>query len=481
MKKIIASLAAISFLVSPLFATQSRLGGLGISNWMIEEDNSNMYFNPARMIYYPKTIWGELGTAVGAGVAPRVNNNVTISNQWGGVSGLCPIIEGATVGVFLNRPYPGILGSAGQNATGSGVTAIPANGFGNNMTALTPQTRFDLFYALPFSGFKLGALLNVAGDSLSNDNKTTSSPLIAGNTTSNNEISSSEINVVVGAQARDVLFASDLDLALTLGFPSAKNTYKVTQYSGTAWVTTNDWIFQTNSSLNLGITARAAIPLKNNPLLAYFNYTSNNVSNTFTDQIDAGSNSSFNDAGDTNYKQERTQKQSALTFGASYNVKTSPKTLMIVAANINQGVATNNASTTQLRTAVAGKNQQYDSETTTIALPVNFAIEQSLAKSFAMRMGVSQNIIQQTTTKTSAPTLTWNATTSSYQQTQVAETTAKTETLGGTTISIGAGIDVFRGLTVDAVVRQQVLFSGTYLVSGIPETLVSQLSATYKF
>src|SRR3989339_249011 len=481
MRKIIASLAAISVLVSPLFATQSRLGGLGISNWMIEEDNSNMYFNPARMIYYPKMIWGELGTAAGAGVAPRVNNNVTIANQWGGVSGACPVIEGATLGLFLNRPYSGILGSAGQNATGSGVTAVTADGFGNSMVALAPQTRFDLFYELPFAGFKLGALLNVAGDNLSNENKTTSSPLVTGNTTSSDELSSSEVNLVMGAQVRDVLLASDLDLVLTLGFPSAKNTYKTSQYNGTAWINTNDWIFQTNSALNLGITARAAIPVKNNPLLAYFNYTSNNISNTFTEQIDAGLNSSFNDTGDTNYKQERTQKQSTLTLGASYNVKTSPKTLMVVAANLNQSVATNNASTTQLRTAIAGKSQQYDSETASIALPVNLAIEQSLAKSFAMRMGVSQNIIQQTTTKTSAPTLTWSATTSSYQQTQVAETTAKTETLGGTTISIGAGIDVFRGLTVDAVVRQQVLFSGTYLVSGIPETLVSQLSATYKF
>jgi hypothetical protein len=36
-------------------------------------------------------------------------------------------------------------------------------------------------------------------------------------------------------------------------------------------------------------------------------------------------------------------------------------------------------------------------------------------------------------------------------------------------------------LMIDAVINQDVIFSGTYAISGVPETLSSKLSATYRF
>lgn len=478
MKRILGLMMVISVVCSQLFATQTRLGGLGIANWMVEEDDNLIFLNPSRIISYPKLVWGEFGTATGSSITPVVDANITVANQWGGVSAEFPLVSGAVAGLFLNRPYGGMLGSAGSSL---GITAIPANSYGRAMTARTPDTKFDLFYAFPIGGIQIGTLINMSADYIKDDNSTNSTTVAAGDSTTADEISSSDINVVLGSKLEDIGFISDLDIALTLGFPSAKNTYKTTIYSATyGWINTNDWLFQTNPGLNAGLTLRAATPLKDNKLLTYINFTSNDISNTFTRKTDTNSNNSFDDsATDTNYKQERTQKQTKITAGVSYNAKTSKKTLVLVAANIENTLTTNKAVNFQQFTTVNGKNQQRDDETSATKLPINFALEHNLSSVIAARIGISQDIFQQTSAKTTTPAITLSGTTST--QTSVTEVKTISQNPAATTLSLGAGINIYKGLTIDAVVRQQVLFSGTYLVSGVPETLVSQISAVFQF
>ena len=482
MRKILLAIVVLSLPLGSIFATQARLGGLGVANWMVENDDSLIWLNPVRISYYPKTLFAELGTAAGSGAAPVVDGNLAVATQWGGISANCPLVRGAVLGLFLNRPYWGMLANAGANAAGSDVAAVPADVFGTAFTALAPQTQWELFYALPKIGpVKLGALLSFAGDYVSNDNSNVTKPNPAANdVTANDELSSSDLNLVIGGQLNNLAIISQLDVAISVGMPSAKNTYRFSIYNGTKWINVDDWSFKTDGATNLGLTARAAIPFKGNPLLAYLSYVSADISNTFDQTIDSNANEVLAPAdGDTYYQQKRTQKQTTITLGASYNVNISPKTMMIVAANINQTEATNNATQRELFATQSGIDAEYNSKTVAVNIPVNLAIEHKVSSVITGRLGCSQSIYQLTTTEVSDPDYNWNG--SAYVLNNQINNTSKTQTLGATTISLGAGLKLLDNLMLDAVVRQQVLFSGTYLISGVPETLVSQISAIYRF
>jgi hypothetical protein len=51
---------------------------------------------------------------------------------------------------------------------------------------------------------------------------------------------------------------------------------------------------------------------------------------------------------------------------------------------------------------------------------------------------------------------------------------------GSASMSLGLGWAIADNVMLDAVINQDILFTGTYMVSGIPETLASKLSLTYR-
>ena len=484
MKKALLLCGILLLSVLPLHATEARLNALGIANWMVEEDDNLIWFNPSRIRDYPRVLWGELGTAAGSGAAPTVDANVNITNKWGGVSGYCPIIEGAVLGVFVNRPYRGFVGTAGFTPAGSDITAPVLDVFGNSLSALTPQTKFEAFYALPrpvLQWAKVGFRLSYASNFVKNDSTLSLTPS-TGSVTANEELNSSELVLAIGGQlSRRIRYLSDLDCVLTIGLPSVQNTYRRTFHNGMGWTTADAQNLELSSKLNLGFSARATLPLRGAPLLAYFDYQSHGIANTSARTRDGDLNGTINNAaaGDLNFSQDRSQKHTAFTLGASYNLRTSPKTLTLIAAALQQTTSINNTTTTSLLASESGTSEAYNTDTSNFSIPMNFAIEHTLSRIITTRIGVSQNLYQMTTLNVNDPDYSVSGT--RFQQTGLTATTSKSHGIANTTISLGAGITVFKGLAIDTIVRQQVLFSGTYLVSGIPETLVSQLSVLYQF
>jgi hypothetical protein len=65
----------------------------------------------------------------------------------------------------------------------------------------------------------------------------------------------------------------------------------------------------------------------------------------------------------------------------------------------------------------------------------------------------------------------------------IIETETKNDSSSGctTNVSFGARLKIKNKVLFDLVVRQNVLFTGTYIISGVPETLFSQITAIYKF
>jgi hypothetical protein len=113
-----------------------------------------------------------------------------------------------------------------------------------------------------------------------------------------------------------------------------------------------------------------------------------------------------------------------------------------------------------------------------LAIPVNVAIEHQTLKSLKTRFGLSKPLYNSSNCKDTAG--------QSFCVTGLGNsstTITKVDTVsdGAATASFGIGWAVMDNLMIDAVINQDILFSGTYMISGVSETLSSKLSATYRF
>jgi hypothetical protein len=109
-----------------------------------------------------------------------------------------------------------------------------------------------------------------------------------------------------------------------------------------------------------------------------------------------------------------------------------------------------------------GSSEGNDETLDTIAIPVNLAVEHQTFKKVKTRFGLAKAI---------------------YSSSTFDDGTTETTTVadGPASVSAGFGWMVHDNLMVDAVINQDVLFTGSYFVSGVPESLSSKISATYRF
>ncbi|MBI3597154.1 MAG: hypothetical protein HY203_08390 [Nitrospirae bacterium] len=113
---------------------------------------------------------------------------------------------------------------------------------------------------------------------------------------------------------------------------------------------------------------------------------------------------------------------------------------------------------------------------TELAIPVNVAVEHQTFKSVKTRIGLSKPLYNKSNCKdtTGGGICSGNLITGGLDKADVVSD-------GAAKVSAGLGWAVADNLMIDAVINQDVLFTGTYALSGVPETLSSKLSATYRF
>ncbi|HUK56948.1 MAG TPA: hypothetical protein VLY20_09855 [Nitrospiria bacterium] len=156
------------------------------------------------------------------------------------------------------------------------------------------------------------------------------------------------------------------------------------------------------------------------------------------------------------------------TFGwridTALNSKPNPDTLVVA------GIGLNGANRT-IKLKGGGGKVTLDN----LAIPVNVAVEHQTFKYVKTRIGLSKPLYNKANCKdtTGADTCSGSVLASAQKVDIVSD--------GAATVSAGIGWAVADNMTVDAVINQDVLFTGTYVVSGVPETLSSKISATYRF
>ncbi len=90
-----------------------------------------------------------------------------------------------------------------------------------------------------------------------------------------------------------------------------------------------------------------------------------------------------------------------------------------------------------------------------------------------------QNLFQ--TTKETRTTKNYTASGATWVETSQVDRKTESQLLGVTTVSVGLGVNPLDNLTIDFVAKQNMGFTGTYILSGVADKLVTQLTATYKF
>ncbi len=496
MRKLLALVVTLSFIAGPLFATQTRVNSLGIQNWMIEEDDNLLWMNPARTADYSKQVWVEASDTLG------VNVNGAAARNWGGITGKCPIVDGATLGLFVNRPYWGNMQNAvpaveaaampGYFHTASPLT--PNAGAGNPLVSANTQldingavalpTRFELLYVLPSMGkMNVGARLSSAGDTQNESLKLVNMPGPGGDAEWTDKRSAQDTNVTLGAKISDAGPFSVLDAVVSLDMPSAKDTFTGDRYQNAILGTIRkyDWELKLAPSMNIGITARGKLLLKGNPLIVYLNYNNADYTSDLTVKTDANNNGDYIDAGDTNYTQKRTQTQATTMIGAAYNSQMSKKTLLIVGGGLQNQVTVYGLETTPADAAYGQVlvQENYKTTTTNMQVGANIGVEHIVSKVVTGRLGMRQLIME-----SNALDLTDKAYSNSgtaFVQDAKADRSTLTENLGATVVTYGVGINVLQNLTIDALVAQEIQFTGGFIFSGVNQKYITQLTATYKF
>jgi hypothetical protein len=112
-----------------------------------------------------------------------------------------------------------------------------------------------------------------------------------------------------------------------------------------------------------------------------------------------------------------------------------------------------------------------------LTIPVNVAVEHQTFKAVKTRLGLSKPLYNNNSCKDTAG---FGACSGSVPA-LAGVTKVSQVSDGAASVSAGLGWAVADNVVIDAVINQDVLFTGTYVVSGVSETLSSKLSATYRF
>ena len=400
--------------------SSARLEAMGVRNEQAIDDR-NIFLNPAQISNYKNSVYAEFGTdpcagtpatladplgnsstvavgGCGSSITPSPHNDRGAGGTWGGMN----MDAGyGTWGVYIGRPYAGVLNVMDVALAGTAPTA----------------NKFDLF----FGWGTFGAYLSYAD--LSEEDKD-------GGTSTTAKDEASEINVGFGG----IFMGGTLEAALNLGMPSSKCDDAA---AGGAGVGCGVNQFKSDAGTNYALFVR------------HHGGGGSLLTTVIVEQEDA----STKDTSGTGAKTDNTT--TSYSLGTALNSRPNADTLIVAGIAIT-------SSSNEIKLSPSGDKTTNDS----FLVPVNVGVEHQTLKRLKTRVGLSKNLLATTETKTTT-----------------AGVTDSTETSldGAATLSAGIGWMIGDSLGIDFIINQDILFTGTYVLSGVPETLSSTVAATYRF
>ncbi|MDH4274368.1 MAG: hypothetical protein OEW08_04960 [Gammaproteobacteria bacterium] len=444
--------------VSNLNARNSALK----QNYFSMQDDYDFWTNPALLGGYTNRAYGAISSTTATkgddAVAKLAGGNLNV--KW------------FNVGVYQGRAYAGSIANTLFSPTLlKGAAATTASTYLTPAPATNPAVKnlIDVLFSTELGAIQVGARLNINRYSISVTNPT--GALGGGSTVNldNKSVAASDTNLVVGVAMKNM----PLDFAMSFGSPSFSSTAEYNQSNST---TVNDR--RAKSALEdasiFAIAARMDV--------ANFSGGLFRVSAKYARQdskiVQSGRDLSTTASIVTTNADQAAEATMAATSYSGYGafVLKPANGLTIIASSgleyaklIADGKLSDNA-------IVAAPLQEKSTTTAYSAkIPARLGLEVEANKNWTLRGGAARNLYSK------AKDTVNNTITAGIANALSDKVTESTDADAVVELALGLRYTLGDAFMLDATVNKDVLFTGTYLVSGVPDTLATQVSFIYKF
>lgn len=440
MKKITtAALAGLVAVTASANASMSRWNGFGVAKAYIA-DVQDIWTLPGVVASHKNTTYFELGNGNNPGVAGlNVTGNVANNTRaWGGVH---TEVGPGVLGIWFNRPY----GEFGNIAAGGTVPSQNPTGLAASTTFLTPAQTIDLVYGFGLSeNSTLGISINRANNNLKTETTTN-----AGTTVT--EQSAGDLGFGLGLEQKGVGPIALLEVGLTFNMLGSVNTNN------------NGTVTNKNKRDGSDIDLRIGGDLAGDDG-AFGRFEVGLNLDTRNDKTEPAATPAANSFVES--------KNSATAWNLGYAMGKSSDKGMGLFGLMLTGVS-------QSRDEAGNGTAVNKADGSSLNLVASTAAEAKVKEWLSIRAGLSSSLFYSGSvkTETGASGNTTKVTSSTDNVTQTVANggqaaTANSTATFGTSLSLGS-------LVIDGVLNQDLLYTGTYLVSGVPAGLSTQVSATW--
>lgn len=472
----------------PAFASVSRVAGFGESARFLDKDDSFVFQNPAFINIYREAVYGEFGQFnSGTDNSDPSASGLTANMLWGGVF---KKVGPVNFGLFIGRPYAymnSYYGVVGQAVGGyAPLNAIP-NGaplgdlgtaaildhdpFGNSITP--DNAKVNLIAGLDLDFMKLGFMITYAGNSDVNSTSFTDSVTPANNNSTDVKRSISELGFLAGVLMK--VGSMDIQASLGLTLPSVSASYSETGGAATAVDPTHSYNYDygTDGAMLLDFNGRIIIKNDVHNLIIGVSFASHNMDSSYLRQVDADGDGALDAGEDDKDSYLYSRNNIVISFGDLVKVTKKANWALGLSANINSITRESKGSIGDPVTPANQDGSKVETSEFTVVFSTGF--EYIFSKAFEARLGISKMLYGTQDVKTTELAYTGLVLDSST-------TGTVTTDLATDTVAISAGMTLKIGdIRLDWVISQELLMTGGWVVSGLPESFSTQLTASWKF
>lgn len=520
-------LAPAAFAINGSDEGNSRLTAMGLHNYQTE-DISNIWFNPANVVKFKNRMSVLLdGYSIGGTSTTTTTGTNDRTTAWGGID---YGTDYGVLGLWLGRPVDSIIGDmdSSVSATSMGsLSSFTSTGVSSalSLPALAvsnPDRNIDFLYGLDVGPLLVGIRLNAnSKNSDTRHSKKEDRPLSTTNTTNYSASTSllenrSDWGLHLGVAMKDI----PITASFLIGFPSMEYTSKLNDSLRTYETpTTNkeDSAKLTDSiegdASSFGFYTNAQVKMSDTvTLIPTFFYESrkNDSTRSFSksstiQNFGAGTTLLSTDTTTFNGNSERGDSRSDLGIDAAFNMKPNDKTLIVTAVGlgssssektltkkitedktVNTTTAGVTTTTYNTLTTAYGEYGNASEKTSVFNIPLAIGLEHKTTEKLTTLLGIKADIYNKTKTeKVDHDYSTAAGTTGITPVTTVTDVKTEDKSVisgtGAATVSMGFAYLIGDSLTLSGVLNQDILFTGSHLISGVPETLFTSVSLAYTF
>jgi hypothetical protein len=428
-----AALAGLLAVTAGAQASASRWGGFGSASAYIA-DVQDIFTLPGVVASHADTTYFELGAAAANPALPgNAYNGIAPTNVWGGVHSK---LGGGVLGLWFNRVSGTINGIDPGFSVPDAGGAVPAGTAAAFLASVqaTLNNQIDVLYGFNLSdATTLGIGVSRATNSTKAETTTTGSP------TTSTETNVGDFGISLGVEQKEVGPISLLEIGLQY---SSRGDSFVNKAAATDKISAN------GSAINLrvggdmtgdkGMFSRIELGFATQSLELKDELATAPAANTFVNS-----------------------KNSASTWNLGYAMGGSNDKGMGLMGLMLSGNG-------QSRDEAFNGSEVNKTDMSKMGLLATTAGEAKINGWLSLRAGLESNLFYTASTTTEAGAA--GATTKVVTTNDAPAANGKASM--GTTITLG-------DITIDGVLNQDLLYTGTYLVSGVPGALSSQVSLTW--